>query len=243
MIKDIVLEKGAPVIADITAVIMFIFFLPRLTDFFLGKSLLNGIFIGCVYLFFCAAVVLIRKLPNPAGQKSGYSKGSMGFFGVFFGIFVTYMMAETAGFFNYLDQISGTIENKTAVAVLGGVILWLILAFLYMVILIVDIKPTLAKDKFSTWVIELVSLMLVNAMILVTVGFWNAFFSGTEPYEDLAVGGKILIFLLTYAFFMLFFAAPRMLFMLKRPGAAGIVTFLLQTGYYVWHLLSGTAWK
>ena len=90
--------------------------------------------------------------------------------------------------------------------------------------------------------IEFFALLGVNAMILTTVGFWHAYFSDIEPYEGLAMGAKVLIFLLTYIFFMLFFAAPRMLFLLKRPSAVGIATFIVQTGFYIWRLLSGTAW-
>ena len=243
MVKSIVLEKGAPVIADVVTVILYLILFPRLTAFFLNKSLLKGVLVGAIYLIFCASVVIIRKLPGPADQKTGYHKGWMGFFGVFFGIFVTYMVADTAGFFELLDNMSATLEGKSAAAVLVGVILWLILSFLYLIILIVDIKPTLSKRKFSTWVIEIFALLGVNAMILTTIGSWSAYFSDIEPYVGLAMGGKILIFLLTYIFFMLFFAAPRMLFLLKRPGTAGIVTFILLTGYYVWHLLSGTAWN
>ncbi|MCJ7582202.1 MAG: hypothetical protein MUP98_16940 [Candidatus Aminicenantes bacterium] len=237
------IEKGAPIFADISAVILYLIFLPRLITFFQKKSLLNGLFVGAIYLIFCVSVVIIRKLPNPADQKTVYSKGWMGFFGINFGIFVTYIMAETSGFFDLLDNMPGTLKGITAAAVMGGVILWLILAFLYMIVLIVNIKPVLPRKKFSTWIIELTALLGVNVMILTTVGFWNAYFFDTEPYVGLATGGKILIFLLTYIFFMLYFAAPRMLFLLKRPGAAGIITFILQTGYYVWNLLSGTAWE
>jgi hypothetical protein len=240
--KSIVLEKGAPVLADVVTVVLYLVFLPRLTAFFTNKSLLHGALVGVIYLIFCGSVVMIRKLPGPLDKKTEYRRGWMGFFGLFFGIFVTYMVADTAGFFELLGSLSGTIEGKASAAVLGGMILWFILAFLYLIILIVNIKPGHAKSTSSTWIIELFALLGVNAMILTTVGFWSAYFSDTEPYIGLAMGGKILIFLMTYIFFMLFFAAPRMLFLLKRPGAAGMVTFILQTGYYVWHLLAGTAW-
>jgi len=243
LLKKVLIEKGAPVVADALAVIMYLVFLPHLITFFQKKSLLNGILVGAVYVVFSVSVVIIRKLPVPADQKSGYSKGWMGFFGIFFGIFLTFFMAETAGLFEHLDRMTGAIESKTAVVVLGCVILWLILSFLYMIVLIVDIKPSPLKGTFSTWMKELFALLGVNVMILITVGFWHAYFSAVEPYTDLAAGGKVLIFLLTYVFFMLFFAAPRMLFLLKRPGVAGVVSFVLQTGYYVWHLLSGTAWN
>ncbi|MFC2168177.1 hypothetical protein ACFLRW_04260 [Acidobacteriota bacterium] len=243
MLKKIIAEKGAPVIADILTFLLYLILLPHLIDFFLKKSLLSGVLVGFIYLIFCISVVIIRKLPSQDDQKSGYSKGGMAFLGINFGIFLTFMMAETAGIFELIDRMSGTIEGKAAAAVLGGMILWLILAFLYLIILIIDIKPTLSKRKFSTWIFELLSLLGVNAMILTTVGFWSAYFSKIEPYVGLKLSGKILIFLLTYIFFLLFFAAPRMLFLLKRPGAASIVIFILQTGYYIWHFLSCTAWR
>ncbi len=237
------IEKGAPVIADGLAIILYLVFLPHLVSFFLKKSWLNGVFVGAVYLIFCVSVVIIRKLPAPVDQKTVSRKGWLGFFSITFGIFVTFIMAETTGMFESLDGYSGVIETKTAVFVLGGMILWLIVAFLYMIVLFVDIKSSLSKKTFPTWMIELFALLGVNAMILTTVGFWHAYFSDIEPYDGIALGGKILIFLLTYIFFMLFFAAPRMLFLLKRPSTAGIVTFILQTGYYIWHLLSGSAWN
>jgi hypothetical protein len=243
MLKAIIIEKGAPVVADVLAVILYLVFLPSLVDLFLEKSLFNGVLVGLFYLIFCASVVIIRKLPSPADKNTGYNKGWMGFFGVFFGIFVTFMMAETAGFFEQLNNMSGTIDTKTSAIVLGGLILWLIMAFLFMIVLIINLKPIPSKRKFSTWVIEFFSLFGVNAMILMTVGFWSAYFMDIEPYDGLAAGGKILIFLLTYVFFMLFFAPPRMLFLLKKPNVTGVVTFILQTGYYVWNLLSGKAWN
>ena len=236
------IEKGAPVIADVLAVILYLIFLPQLVGFFLNKSWLNGVLVGAVYLIFCTSVVIIRKLPGPANPKTGCRKGWMGFFSITFGIFVTFIIAETSGLFESLNSYSGVIETKTALVVLGGMILWLIVAFLYMIVLIVDIKSSLSERVFSTWVVELLALLGVNATILTTVGFWQAYFSDIEPYDGLAMGGKILIFLLAYIFFMLFFAAPRTLFLLKRPSVAGIVTFMVQTGFYIWKLLSGTAW-
>ncbi len=79
-------------------------------------------------------------------------------------------------------------------------------------------------------------------MILAVTAFWNAYFNGIEPYEGLAIGGKILIFMVTYIFFLLFFAPPRMLFLLNKSTNFAWLTFLLQTGYFVWDSLSRLAW-
>jgi len=243
VLKKLVFEKGAPVVADVLAVILYLIFLPRLIAFFLNKSWRNGVLVTLVYLIFCASVVVFRKLPNPDDKKTVYRKGWLGFFGLTFGIFVTFMVAETAGLFEMLDNVSGAVESRTALAVLGGMILWLIMAFLYLIVLYVKVNPSQPKKTLSTWMIELFALLGVNAMILITVGFWHSYFYDIEPYDGLALGGKVLIFLLTYIFFMLFFAAPRMLFLLKKPSAIAIVTFIVQTGFYIWRLLSGTAWN
>jgi hypothetical protein len=80
-------------------------------------------------------------------------------------------------------------------------------------------------------------------MILVTVAYWQATFADTEAYTGLALGGKILIFLVVYAFFMVFFAPPRMLFLLKQPTIPAVLSFLGQTGYFVWNSLDRIAWR
>jgi len=42
VLKKLVFEKGAPVVADVLAVILYLIFLPRLIAFFLNKSWSNG---------------------------------------------------------------------------------------------------------------------------------------------------------------------------------------------------------
>jgi hypothetical protein len=63
-----------------------------------------------------------------------------------------------------------------------------------------------------------------------------------QSYESLALRGKLLNFRPVYLFFLLFYVPPRLLFLLKNPGPSSVITFLLQTRYYVWSLLSRTVW-
>jgi hypothetical protein len=46
----------------------------------------------------------------------------------------------------------------------------------------------------------------------------------------------------TYAFFLLFFAPPRLVYIAMKPRPASYVSFIIQTVYYVWQLLASTAW-
>jgi hypothetical protein len=126
--------------------------------------------------------------------------------------------------------------------VLIGVLLWLVVIFLYAAILAIDIKPTIPEGSRQHILVEYAALTGVNLMIIVTMTCWQAMFIDTEPYEDLGFGAKIIIFVAAYAFFLLFFAPPRLVYIAMKPRPSSYVTFIIQTVYYVWQLLAGTAW-
>lgn len=235
-------SNGSWLVADLMMLLSYVVFLPQLSAFFSQQSYFHGGVVTLVYLVFCASVVLIRKLPGTNSKKSEYSRGWLAFFALNFGIFITYIIAESAGFFTRLDNLPGTIEGKAALWVLAGFIVWLLLAFLYMAVVLVKIKPSVSQNNSGTFLFEFLGILGVNLMIVMVTAFWNGSFHGIEPYEDLAMGGKILIFLVTYVFFLLFFAPPRMLFLLKKSNQYAWLSFFLQTGYFVWDSLSRLAW-
>ena len=234
--------NGSWLVADLMMLLSYMVFLPRFSAFFSQKSYLHGGVVTLVYLIFCASVVLIRKLPGTDSKKSEYNRGWLAFFAVNFGVFITYIIAETAGLFTELDSLQGTIEDRVALLVLAGFIFWLLLAFLYMIVILVKIKPYITLGNSGTLLVEFLGMLGVNVMILTVTAFWNAYFNGIEPYEGLAMGGKILIFLVTYIFFLLFFAPPRMLFLLNKSANFAWLSFFLQTAYFVWDSLSRLAW-
>lgn len=235
-------DNGPWMVADLVMFLSYMLLLPKLSAFFSQKSFFHGGVVALVYLVFCASVVLIRKLPDADSKKAEYSRGWLAFFALTFGIFVTCIIAETAGFFTSLDSLPGTIEGKAALLVLAGFVLWLLLAFLEMIVVLVKIKPYISLSSSGILLIEFLGILSINLMILTVTAFWNAYFTGIEPYEGLAIGGKILIFLVTYIFFLLFFAPPRMLFFFKKSNNFAWLTFLLQTAYFVWDSLSRLAW-
>lgn len=225
----------APVAADVLSVALYLLVLPRLVTVLQRPGLLNALLIGGVYLLFCGAVYLLRRQPPAAA--TGH-RGILAALGVTFSLFVTYMMADSAGFFANVEQLDPTPGVGMMAAITGGAVVWLALVALYPVLLSVEVAPVGAGTAGR----HFLSLLGVNLMILVTAAYWQVFFAGTEPYEGLGPGGKALIFLVVYLFFLLFFAAPRTLAFLKRPTLAALASFLLQTAFYVWDSVSGSAW-
>lgn len=224
-----------PVAADALGVGLYTLVLPRLVVALQRPSLLNAFLIGAVYLLFCGAVYLLRRQPP---RSAPAHQGLMAALGVTFSLFVTYMMADSAGFFANLEGLDPNPGVGAMVAIMVGAVLWLALIALYPTVLTLSVP----QDVAATPGRHFLSLVGVNVMIVVTAAYWQVLFSGTEPYDDLAVGGKVLVFLVVYLFFLLFFAAPRLLAFLKKPTHVALLSFLLQTGYYVWRSLSQSAW-
>lgn len=224
-----------PVLADVAGVFLYSLLLPLLVDVFQRPGLFNAFLIGGVYLFFCGAVYLLRRQPPRAATGHKWLLAALG---ITFSLFVTYMMADSAGFFANVERLDPTPGAGAVVAITGGAVLWLALVALYPALLMASIVP----DAVATAGRRFFSLLGVNVMIVVTAAYWQVLFAGTEPYDDLAVGGKIVIFLVVYLFFLLFFAAPRTLAFLKEPTRIALVSFLLQTAYYVWRSVSQSAW-
>jgi hypothetical protein len=168
----------------------------------------------------------------------------MVFLGVLFSIFVSFMMADAAGLFDNLDTMDLDANNPVvSLGAVGGVLIWIAWIFVYPGILMANIKPTIGLASSSCPWIELISLLGINLMVIVTAAHWRAYFADTTPYEGLGLGAKLLIFAATFAFFLLFYAPPRLLFLSKVRHASGIVTFLLQLGYIVWDTLTRVAWR
>ena len=225
-----------PVLADLSGVLLYLLLLPRLVSAFSQPSIASALFIILVYLSFCGSVYLLRRQPPSVAPRYQDLLASTG---LLFSLFVGYMVAESAGFFANVGELDSDPGPVAILAVLISGALWLALLFLYPLLLSLPIAPAEATTQAQS----LLALLGVNLMILVTAAYWQATFADVEPYDDLTAGGKLLIFLAVYLFFLLFFAAPRALILLRSPASLPLISFLLQTGYYVWNSLSGNAWS
>jgi hypothetical protein len=244
--KDLrsLLERLAPILVDIGAILFYTLTIPILVDQFVDKSIANAFIIGIVYLLFCGSIFLLKRLDRESESKAWRSGSTLAFLGIFFGIMVAYLIADSAGFFEWLDVAENPISDNPLQSVLicFGVILWLAVVFLYAVVLAVDVKPKIPEGTRQHTLSEYVGLAGINLMIIVTMAGWQALFVNTEPYQDLGFGAKALIFVVVLAFFLLFFAPPRLVYVVMRPRPSSYITFIIQCGYYVWRLLASTAW-
>jgi hypothetical protein len=236
-------SRTIPLIADILAVLLYAMFLPFLSHLFQKSSIFSAALIGLIYLIFCSGVYLGKKSPhfNACSNKSEWS-GLLMASGIGLSIFISYMIAEAAGFFANLDQINAD-NPASAIMILVGVVIWLIFISIYPVILVIESGPHRQSSHWSSFIFQLPALLSINLMIVTTAVYWEVLLANTEPYTDLTVGAKLLIFSAAYLFFLFFFTGPRMLLLAGSSPITAWGGFLLQTGFYVWQTLSGTAWR
>ncbi len=224
-----------PGVADLLALALYIWLLPKLTARLQEREVGNAALVTAIYLFFCLGVFLIRKLPGGAGTVHPV----LVIGGVFFAFLVAFMADDSSGGFANLevdlDSLSGSMRMFLAVTAFFALI------FLYPAILWIDVEPGNFQGVAAA-LIRFFGLIAINVMIILSIAHWQAYFGDVQPYENLSWAAKLVIFLVTYAFFLLFYASPRLIYLIKNPSWVAVGTFLLQTGYYIWNSLVRRAW-
>jgi hypothetical protein len=235
--------RAIPVVVDLAAIILYRSLAPRLTARFQQKSMINVAIIGGVYLLFCLSVFFIRKLEGEADNAYLESTSALAFFGITFGFFLSFVIADVSGVLDNLDSLGTNMDSAGAnIGLLVGSVVWLALVFLYPAVLLVKIEPSISRESSQFFLVEFLTMVGINLMVIVTMAHWDAYFADTEPYEGLGMGAKVLIFVPTFAFFLLFYGPPRLVFLAKNTHTLGFATGMLQLSYFVWNSLSQTAW-
>lgn len=234
------LTAAAAVLADAAAMLLSFWLLPWFTGRFQAPSPLNAALIVGLYLAFCLAVYLLRRYGAVSANTVAGTVATA--LAVLFGILVAHMAASSSGFsvdtLMELD-LTGLAGSLLTIAALMAALL---LVFGYMLVLVVPVRPAEPQLGWVPLGQRLLMLLATDLMLIASVGHWEALFADAVPYVGLSAGAQGLVFLGVYAFFVLFYGGPRLLLSRGGAGPVPVITFLLQTAYYVWGFLSGTAW-
>lgn len=234
------LTAVAAVLADAASILVSFWLLPWLARFFAVPSLSGGLFFSLTYLAFCLAVYLLRRT-GAVSVEAAVGTGTT-VLAVVLGILVAFTTAVSVGFsvdaLLELD-LGGLAGSSAAIAALVAALL---LVFLYMLALVVPVPPAAAATEWRPVVQRLVMLLAANLMLIASTAHWATYFADMMHRIGLSGGGIWPVFVVAYAFFGLFYGGLRLLLARSGAGVVPLITFLLQTGYYVWTALSQTAW-
>lgn len=222
--------------------------LPAITALIAVPGPGNIALIGGAYALMCIGVLIGRLSarplsadrpedapPAPARIKPGCSA----WFSLPFALFVIAMLTESSG---ALDEATafgraflGESGTGSAYAV-PFIIVFIAVMVAFPLVAMVPLRPAIRRGSPTHFAGLLVATAAINAMVLVTTAYWEYQLADAEPM-DIAIGGKILVFLVSYAVFLMFYAPPRMALAEAAGGNASRASFLVMLGIYVWRLM------
>ncbi|MBN1879752.1 hypothetical protein JW823_06545 [bacterium] len=238
-----------PVGIDLGCLVLYVLVLPWLTQYMQKKSPGILLFICGFYGVFCVSVFVLRSLATIKSTANESVDGLTMFSAVMFSVMMVYIVIDTSGMIRYLtdspmSRISSDHQGLIGfMRFTGPIILCFIILAAYPAALLIKPRLTVFSGNTNRFILETMALLGINLMIIVTMAHWSASYQSEVRYTDLRVTGKIFIFLVVYVFFLIFYGAPRWLFFRSNPSISSAISFVFQTGFYVWNSLSKTAWE
>jgi len=228
-------------LVDILTFLLYKFGLSGLISRFNQKDIWNIGIILFAYFLMCAGIWIgksLEKRPIPDIKESsqkGNSHGWIAGLSWFFAAFVIVMVIEAGGIFARDSSTEASLTAFFQKGIFGsifGVILFLLILILFPLVLMKKSRPTIRFGSLKHTLLRTLSVFCINTMILVTAAFSDWYFAGSEPME-IAIGGKIFVFIFAYIFFLLFFAVPRLALIYLEPSRWGLTGYLLFLAYVV----------
>lgn len=199
---------------------------PWFGDSFLVRNTGAGLVLAAALILYFGAVSQLKKL---ALQPDGHAwPGLLPWLGeerrrvvaFFFSLFMAWAMVEQSGFFRSLTQVELG-DTGLSYHLMLGPLLWIVLAFLYMLVFSAPTDTTLNPEDNRSAFTLFMALLVVNLMMSVVAGYFAA-----APYLDSLSPATQL--LLTIPLFALFFLPPRLLHLFRgRLSATVLIPFIV----------------
>jgi hypothetical protein len=225
-----------PLLADVAGVAALILLLPTLSGLFAEASTINVLIIGAVFVVYCAAVYLIRKL-EPAADAERVSRLpawltqtlTMRLLAIFFALVLAVLILQQLGYWDSIfvadDRILGAGESSAFFVYGPGA--WIAAALFYVLVLSASVRVTIEEASRNYTGVALLGLLGVNGMLLLGTAVLQAtqLFTGWLG----AIGAFVLLVLL--------FAPPRVWYLAKRPSLLATVSYLGLLLFCAWQIV------
>lgn len=201
---------------------------------------LNTTIVLTAYTLMCIGLAVSKLLaPNPQAQaqrKPGQpdamlGTGCLAVAAILFSCSIIVMLIETGGL---LDS-GGLLEEGGPLATLVAVGGFLGIVAAFPVVLLLPRLGRIAHGTAAHWLVRALAVALINTMVLVTAAFWEMYLAELEPM-DIAIGGRILVFVVAYPIMLAFYAPPRLAILLLEPDRWSIAGYFALLAVYVWGL-------
>lgn len=224
--------------------------LPAITQLLRVPGPANLALIGGAYALMCIGVLIGRlagrplSADRPADAPPAPARirpfGCSAWFSLPFALFVIAMLTESSGALDENTQFGRMFLGESGTG--GPLVSVFILVFIvvmaaFPLVALLPLRPVLTRGSLAHYSALLTATAAINVMVVVTTAYWEYQLADAEPM-DIALGGKILVFLASYAVFLMFYAPPRMALAEVAGGNASRASFLIMLGVYVWQLMN-----
>lgn len=147
------------------------------------------------------------------------------FLGAGFGVIVVLLLAHALGLTGRQSPYS---DNQQQAVIMGGALL----AITHIAILAWKPRPRLTPDRPAYLAIELLALLVGSLSAWIAVAGWQHLLGGPDPV--VRSGSRLPDMLIAFPLFLVFFSAPRFLFLRRNFNPYAFVGAMLLTVLYVW---------
>ena len=222
-----------PLLADAVGVAGVIWLLPTLSARFAAPSTINVLIISGVFVLYCTAVYLIRKL-EPSADADRLSRlpawltdmRTMRLLAIGFSLALAVLFLQQFGYWDAIfvvdDRVLGAGESSSFFVY--GPAAWIATSLFYVLVLSASVRVTIEEASRNYAGLALLALLGVNGMVVLG----TAVLHSTQLFHSIL--GQIGAFVLL----VLLFAPPRIWFLAKRPSLLATLSFLGLLLFGVW---------
>jgi hypothetical protein len=238
------LRLSTPLI-DLLSLAAYMALLPALVSLFSNQRVLGFWVVIGGYLLMCAGILVGRRLESPPGTVDAAS-GSTGKNGCVMALawpyaaFVLVMAFDASGAFLKGSDWGGRLENLATgspLFLILSVLVFLIILTLFPFLLIGKPRPVVKTHSACHTLLKLFAVTAVDIMALITAAYWEWQLADSEPMQ-IALAGKILVFILGYAVFLMFYAPPRLVLMSLEQDRWSFAGYGFLLAVILWNLMA-----
>jgi hypothetical protein len=224
-----------PILADAAGVAAMVLLLPTLSALFAEPSTINVLILSGVFVIYCTAVYLIRKL-EPATDAERISRVpawltetlTMRLLAIFFALALAVLFLQQFGYWESIfvvdDRVLGAGESSSFFVYGPGA--WIGASLFYVLVLSASVRVTIEESSRNYAGLALLGLLGVNGMLVLATAVLQStpFFTGWLGI----IGAFVMLVLL--------FLPPRIWFLAKRPSLLATISYLLLLLFCAWQV-------
>jgi len=240
----------ASYVLDLMLLCAWYWVVPPLASFLATPHWTHALIIAAAYLAMCGGLSLAKRVAptvkadddsvkaeddkESPGQSTDCALG----LAIPFSLFVITITIVSSGLLEEATpwlKAAKELPGGDAILSVAGLLGFFLFLGLFPAVLLSSPKPTIPAGTPRAFTARVTALILGNSMVLVTAAYWQGHLTGAEPM-GIALGGRILVFVLVYAVFLMFYLPPGLAVAVIEGSNNSVWSLLIALAVLIWPL-------